>query len=220
MIKKLLCLLKEDPARILLHAWGRLFAFLLSLNKHVELEGKVVIMGRPLIDIRDGCRLWLGNNVTLNSRNKGYHLNMFAPVKLFADRPGAVIRIGAGTRMAGTCVHAYRSVTIGERCLISANCQIFDGNAHELSFPDASGRIHSVGLSRPIVIEDDVWIGANCIVLPGVTIGRGAVIAAGSVVTKNVPSMAVARGNPARVILDYEELTQMEHSELGRFAVS
>jgi acetyltransferase-like isoleucine patch superfamily enzyme len=60
------------------------------------------------------------------------------------------------------------------------------------------------------VIEDDVWIGANSIVLPGVTIGKGAVIAAGSVVTKNVPPMAVARGNPAQVILDYRELSQVE----------
>jgi acetyltransferase-like isoleucine patch superfamily enzyme len=220
LIKKLVRLLRDDPARIPVRVFGWLRALRLSLNTRIELKGKVIIMGGPLVDIREGCRLRIGENVTLNSRNKGYHLNMFGPVKLFADRPGALISIGAGTRIAGTCIHAYRSVTIGERCLISANCQIIDGNAHELSFPDTEDRIHSVGLSRPIVIEDDVWIGANCIILPGVTIGKGAVVAAGSVVTKNVPPMAVARGNPAHVILDYEELSQLEFSEVGRFVVS
>jgi acetyltransferase-like isoleucine patch superfamily enzyme len=52
----------------------------------------------------------------------------------------------------------------------------------------------------PVVIEEDVWIGTNCMVLKGVTIGRGAVIAAGAVVTKDVPPFTVAAGNPARVI--------------------
>ena len=51
-----------------------------------------------------------------------------------------------------------------------------------------------------IVIEDDVWIGANCVILPGVHIGYGAVVAAGSVVTRNVPSYALVAGVPAKVI--------------------
>lgn len=51
-----------------------------------------------------------------------------------------------------------------------------------------------------IIIEDDVWIGANSVILPGVTIKKGAVVGAGSVVTKDVPSYAVVCGNPARVI--------------------
>jgi acetyltransferase-like isoleucine patch superfamily enzyme len=51
-----------------------------------------------------------------------------------------------------------------------------------------------------IIINDDVWIGAGCIILPGVTIGKGAVIAAGSVVTKNVAENAIVVGNPARFL--------------------
>jgi acetyltransferase-like isoleucine patch superfamily enzyme len=136
----------------------------------------------------------------INSSNAGYHVNMHSAVKLMADRPGARIHIGEGTRIHGSCIHAYRSITIGKRCLIAANCQIIDCNGHELSFDDVEARIHTTSDGRPVVIEDAVWIGANSIVLPGVRIGRGSVVAAGSVVVKDVPPMAVVAGNPARIV--------------------
>jgi acetyltransferase-like isoleucine patch superfamily enzyme len=169
----------------------------------VVLEGKVVLIGRPLIDVRKDCKLYVGDGVTLTSKNRGYHLNMAGPAKLFAYWPGAVIRIGAGTGIAGSCITAHNSVTIGKRCLIAANCQIMDSNAHDLSFPNVEDRFHSIGASLPVVIEDDVWIGINTVVLPGVRIGRGSVIGANSVVSANIPPMVVARGNPAEVVVDY-----------------
>jgi acetyltransferase-like isoleucine patch superfamily enzyme len=153
-----------------------------------------------MIDVRHGGKIAIGDRVTLNSDNHGYHINMHSPVKLYADRAGATITIGEDTRIHGSCIHAYVSITIGKKCLIAANCQIFDGNGHSLSFDDVDNRIHTAGDSKPIVIEDCVWIGANAIILPGVTIGRGSVIGAGSVVTKDVPPMSIAAGNPARVL--------------------
>jgi len=90
--------------------------------------------------------------------------------------------------------------------LIAANCQIFDGNGHDISFPDVENRINSKGASKPIVIEDSVWVGANSIILPGVTIGRGSVISANSVVIKDIPPMVVAGGNPAKIIKDYSAI--------------
>lgn len=182
---------------------SRILTFWLSLKPEIEMNGKVKFVGRPLVDIRPGTRLVLGADVTLNSRNRGYHINMHSPVKIFADRPGAEIIIGENTRIHGTCIHAYQSIEIGRNCLLAANCQIFDGNGHDLSFPDVENRIHSKGVSKPIIIEDDVWVGANTFVLPGVKIGHGAVIAANSVVAQDVPPMVLAGGNPAKVIKDY-----------------
>ena len=130
---------------------------------------------------------------------------MHSPVKLMANRSGASIEIGDNTRINGSCIHAYSKITIGKNCLVAANCQIIDGSGHDLSMDDPANRVNTLGDAKPIVIEDNVWLGINCIVLPGVTIGEGAVIAAGSVVTRDVPAMAVVGGNPAKVIKQYGE---------------
>lgn len=89
-------------------------------------------------------------------------------------------------------------VKIGDRTLIGYRTQILCAN-HII--PGDRGRIFRAGhKAKHIVIENDVWIGANCVILAGVTIGEGAVIAAGSVVTKPVEAFTIVGGNPARLI--------------------
>ncbi|WP_404826694.1 DapH/DapD/GlmU-related protein [Peribacillus frigoritolerans] len=73
-----------------------------------------------------------------------------------------------------------------------------DGSDHNLSIDNPSICINTKGDSKPIIIKDNVWIGANSPILPGVTIGEGSVIVAGSIVTKNIPAMVIAGGNPAK----------------------
>jgi acetyltransferase-like isoleucine patch superfamily enzyme len=163
----------------------------------------IVLNGKPLVEISNGGEIWLEDEVVLNSSNRVYHINMHSPVKLFADRPGAVIRIGERTRIHGSCIHAYERIEIGKRCLVAANCQIIDGSGHDLSFDDVDRRLDTRGGAKPVVVEDAVWIAANCIILPGSRIGRGSVIAAGSVVTGDIPPMVLAGGNPAKVVRDY-----------------
>ena len=180
---------------------GRIWRRLRASRIHGLTLGKqVCFKGKAVIDIREQGSIVIGDRVTLNSDNHGYHLNMHSPVKLYVNRPGALIEIGEQSRIHGTCIHAFKHVHIGKRCLIAANTQIVDGHGHDLCFDDVSQRIHSEGEPIAIVIEDDVWIGANTLVMPGVTIGRGAVIGAGSIVTKDIPPMCVAAGNPAKVI--------------------
>ncbi len=197
--------IKTKLKNLLPNIWTKILVFKVAQKKNIELEGKLFLKGKPLIDIRQGSNLYIGDGVTLNSTNKGYHINMHSPVKLFADRKGAVIKIGSQTRIHGTCIHAYLLVDIGKNCLIAANCQIFDGNGHDLSFPNVENRIKSIGDSKPIKIEDNVWISANSMILPGVTIGRGSIISANSVVIKDIPPMVLAGGNPAKIIKNYAE---------------
>ncbi len=93
-------------------------------------------------------------------------------------------------------------LTIGDRVLIGYNTHILTSN-HVI--PKNYQQIFSAGHNKKSVeIKDDVWIGANCVILPGVVIGEGAVIAAGSVVTRNVESFSIVGGIPAKLIRNRE----------------
>jgi acetyltransferase-like isoleucine patch superfamily enzyme len=172
-------------------------------SKKVAFHSDILFKGYPILQLEKGTKLSIGKNVSLTSRNRGYHLNLQSPMKLMLDKKGAEIIIGDNTRIVGTCIHAQESIQIGKNCLIAGNCQIVDSSGHELSFDNVKNRIKTLGKTRPIVIEDNVWIGANTFVLPGVTIGEGSVIGAGSIVVSNIPPYSIARGNPAVVIKTY-----------------
>ena len=179
---------------LLIHFYSNL-RFL--LNPNISIDGRVQIKKTPIVDIRAGAKLNIGSNVTLNSNNQSYHVNLFAPVKLFARIPGALIEIGDNTRIHGSCIHSQSSISIGRNCLIAGNCQIIDGSGHDI---ESNNRLEVSFKARPIVIEDNVWLGTGVIVLPGTTIGSGSVISAGSVVKGTVEKDCLIMGNPAKVV--------------------
>ncbi len=110
-----------------------------------------------------------------------------------ADGPPARLTIGAFSSLGDRLqVHCCREVTIGDYVLISWDCNILENNFHT----STDGGI----ASAPIVIENRVWIGCRAIILAGVTIGEGSIVAAGSVVTRDVPPGTLVAGNPAKVI--------------------
>jgi acetyltransferase-like isoleucine patch superfamily enzyme len=97
-------------------------------------------------------------------------------------------------------------ITIGNNVIFAQNI-VASGLNHE--YTDVNTPIHEQKiLVKQIVVEDDCWVAANSVITAGVTIGRHSVIAAGAVVTKNVPPNSVAAGNPARVIKQYDAATQ------------
>jgi acetyltransferase-like isoleucine patch superfamily enzyme len=96
------------------------------------------------------------------------------------------------------------NITIGNDVIIAPEVMIITGNHRYdwvgrtmYSITNAEKNIDD---DLPVIIEDDVWIGARSIILKGVTIGEGSIVGAGSIVTKNVPPFSIAAGNPARVI--------------------
>lgn len=89
------------------------------------------------------------------------------------------------------------SIRIGRRCLIADMVSIFDCDFHGI---EIEKRTTSSGKTDPVIIGDDVWLGRRVMVLKGVTIGNGSVIAAGSVVTSSIPERVIAGGVPAKVI--------------------
>lgn len=107
-------------------------------------------------------------------------------------RQGAKIIIGAGTGISSSTITSWKSVYIGNNVRIGANCVIMDGDFH-LDDPRVSD-------ARPIIIESGVWLGANVVVLKGITIGKNTVIGMNSIVTKDIPENCIAAGNPCKVI--------------------
>ena len=105
---------------------------------------------------------------------------------------GATLTIGNGTYLnRNTIIHASHDVRIGKDCRISWDVVIMDDDGHSIP-----GLVNN----KPVIIEDDVWIGCRTIILKGVRVGKGAVIAAGSVVTRRVPPGTVVGGVPAQVL--------------------
>lgn len=137
------------------------------------------------VSIRGGTRIHLGDRVTVR---KGV---------LIAG--SGTLNIGSRTVVNQDVIIACRSsITIGEDCMIAPRAYILDVD-HD--FASRSIPISKQGYrTAPIVVGDDVWIGAYAVLLRGITIGRGAIVAAHAVVTKDVPEFAVVAGAPARVI--------------------
>jgi len=109
-------------------------------------------------------------------------------------------RIGLGCTLIGP-------VTIGNDVRLAQNI-VMSGLNH--NYTDISMPISEQGVSiNPIVVEDEVWIGANCVILPGVTVKKHAVVAAGSIVRQNVPAYSVVAGNPAKVMKKYNKETKI-----------
>lgn len=157
------------------------------------------IYGTPILQRHRLSSIVLGPRVELRSFAGSNPLSPNHPVVLSTRQAGAVIHIGEGFGMTGGCIVANCEVRIGDRVMIGANSMISDTDFHPL---EASLRRDqpTAGSSSPIHIGDDVFIGAQCIVLKGVSIGAGTVVGAGSVVTQSLPAGVIAGGCPARVL--------------------
>jgi virginiamycin A acetyltransferase len=147
----------------------------------------------PLADLEDsilGSRIEIGPNVVVDS---------FVKIKP-AGGAGDVV-IGAGSQINSGCVlYTGNGIKIGSNVLVAANCTFAPAN-HAYRDADRLIRDQRFLPSRGgIVVEDDVWIGANCVLLDGARVQRGAVIGAGSLVRGVVEAFKVVAGSPLRVI--------------------
>ncbi len=125
---------------------------------------------------------------------------------------GGKISIGHNSYIGfGTQIWSAEEISIGNSVLISHNCNIIDTNTHEEDYLERQKSFLNMleyghpkekqnVRSAPIIINDHVWISFNVTILKGVTIGKGAIVAASSVVTKDVPEFVLVAGNPARII--------------------
>mgnify|MGYP001809644740 CR=1 FL=1 len=120
-------------------------------------------------------------------------------IKIFKRSDNVIIKDHAGINH-NVYIDASGKVEFGEYCMVGFNTT-FITSKHSIRIKYKDFRPHT---SAPIIVEDYAWIASHVIILPGVTIGRGAIIAAGSVVTKSIPPNCLVSGNPATIIREFK----------------
>ncbi len=149
--------------------------------------------------IKHRCLVHPRAMVQLTSRIRFGRKTTIHPYSRIRVRGGSVEMGSESTLQAFSTISAGDSaIRIGDYVRIGPNCNLL-GENHSFAARDVP--IHRQGMiSKGLVIEDDVWVGANCVILPGVRVERGSVIGAGSIVTRDVPAFAIVAGNPAQQI--------------------
>jgi len=159
-----------------------------------------VFLGRPFIDKALGSTIEIGDYFTIQSLWYLSRVGFSHPMMFQTENKDSVIQIGDYFEASGTTLYASKRITIGNHVGIGANSVIIDTDFHPVHAEVRdSADTANVG-QKEISIADNVWIGMNCLILKGVHIGRNSVVAAGSVVTKDIPSNSICAGVPAKVV--------------------
>jgi len=155
-----------------------------SVGKNLRTDGDI-----PLIS--GSGKIIIGDNVKIGNRNAWIvSPNLYeCPELIIGDDTVINYQVGISVEC---------KVEIGKGCVIAGETMIFDNNSHSISY--TNNRTMTKGDVGPIKIDDNVWVGMRSMILKDVSIGKGSVVAAGSVVTKDVPPMTLVGGNPARII--------------------
>jgi acetyltransferase-like isoleucine patch superfamily enzyme len=151
----------------------------------------------------------IGINVKINSGRNFNIIGGDIRTNFIIER-GASLTIGNNVGLSNSTFVCSKSIHIGDNVLIGGSCKFYDTDFHSLNFEDRMkpyllGQKDNGIKNNSINIGEGAWIGGHCIILKGVTIGEKAIVGAGSVVTKNVPSHEVWGGNPARFIRSINE---------------
>jgi|APSaa5957512622_1039677.scaffolds.fasta_scaffold00868_6 acetyltransferase-like isoleucine patch superfamily enzyme len=168
--------------RIIGIAWN-IFKTKIYLVRCNKIGPLVQTKGCP--QIRNKGKITIGNVVSIWSN--------IHKTRLSAHR-GGVLEIGDNNYLNGVFISASEKIVIGNNCKFGPLTMIMDSDFHDI-------KDHTKGGAKSgIIIEDDVWIGARVTILKGVKVGKGSVVAVGSVVTKDVPENSIVGGVPAKVV--------------------
>jgi acetyltransferase-like isoleucine patch superfamily enzyme len=181
--------------------WPRLLGGRVQIGSGTRLEQATMAARDPA-----GCSLTIGSESNVEAA-------------IVFEKDSARISIGSRTHVGGgTVLAAACNIEIGDDVLVAFGALIMDHNSHSLSFRERRDDVREWIQGRKdwtrvqiesVRISDKAWIGARAIILKGVTVGEGAIVAAGSVVTRDVPPWSIAGGNPARVIRALTEEERM-----------
>lgn len=194
--------------------WGNVVSKGCLLVNQVELPTHILFDCAPILRIAKGAKVSIGDYCIIRS---GQHSDSIGnrSHSIISVKRGAILKIGNHSGISNTAIHCHNSITIGNNVNIGAGTQIFDTDFHSLDWEDRRDKTDVIKQkTKPVVIGDYVFIGADSIILKGVHIGEKSIIGAGSVVSRDIPSGEIWAGNPAvfiRKINNKEEDVSINH---------
>ena len=167
---------------------------------HAQLGKNIQFKGHTLLRFRKNSKITIGDDFICNSG--AYHSIDNALCSKICVGPGAELVIGNQSGISNTCIHCQSKIVIGNYVNIGAGTMIFDTNFHSTDWRMRENRQEDIRHTdkAPVFIGNHVFIGANCLICKGVTIGDKSLVAAGSVVTRHIPEGEIWGGNPAHFI--------------------
>lgn len=198
------------------YCWYNRWMFRLS---GIRLGARARIYNNVYLHVQGGASVTIGSDFIFSSGDNFNPLCRNLRGCIVAERATTVIEMGHHVGMSSPCIWAKERITIDDYVNIGGDCVIMDSDAHNLDWRIRdSGEMagpkqtmdNATAKCAPIHICSHVLIGTRCIILKGVTIGEGSVIAAGSVVTRDIPPHCIAGGNPAKVIKQLEGYTMVD----------
>ena len=158
---------------------------------------------------KKSANITIGEGFTVKSAPFSNLLGLYQRTIIVA-RKNASIKIGHHVGISGVTIYGS-DITIGDYVAIGANTKIMDFDFHSLDYIERRTDGQTNVITKPVRIEDDVFIGCNCIITKGTVIGARSVVGAGSVVSGKFPSDVVIAGNPARIIRKIENESVVEN---------
>jgi acetyltransferase-like isoleucine patch superfamily enzyme len=211
-INKVFRILRENNIFVIIYEiTKRVLMFFYSifcrLYTWVKLKGNgvkfsnVSTNGVPMIDVKIGGRMTVGKNFHMNNGRYYNKIGRQQPC-IFVVAKNSFLSLGDNVSISATAFFCSLRISVGSNVKIGGNCVCYDTDFHSLNLLERRDRKLDSENSRslPVVIEDDVFIGAHSTILKGVTIGKGSVIGAGSVVSKSIPPNEIWGGNPIAYI--------------------
>ena len=179
----------------------------ISSDKTHSIKGRIRIIKRRFYypNYKNRGKLTIGSYFKCSNKLKSNSIGLIQPCIFNIATPHSRIIIGDYVGISGSTIKATKLVKFGNNVMVGSGCLISDSDSHPIDYKDRIANNHHKTKSSPIIIENNVFIGARSIILKGVTIGEGSVIGAGSVVSKNVPPFSICAGNPAKVIKYLEQ---------------
>lgn len=172
--------------------WWTLICFTKAKFWEIKIGKYTTFIGSTSFYKEPNSKITIGDNCHFNSSHRSNLIGIYTPCMVSTIKKNAIIEIGNNCGFSGTVIGCAKHIKLGNNVRCGANTMITDSDWH---FNDPR-----TGEDKPVIIDNNVWLGYGVKVLKGVHIGENSLIGAGSIVTKDIPANVIAAGNPCKII--------------------